>query len=231
MTSSWASTLVEKISTTTKLFWKGNRQFFILITCIFFFKSAVGDINTISGASMQPTLFDGDRVWVHKLAYDVRIPFTGITLASISDPKRGDVIIFDSEKAGKRLVKRIVGIPGDILLMQNSALMINRNSLDYKVVTRDQNSLIVIEDIPEKSHRIQLSNSYINRASRKFGPHKVPPDQYFVLGDNRDNSSDSRIYSFIQREELVGRSSAVIFSLDRENNYLPRRLRFLTDIY
>ena len=68
MTTSWASKLASKISTNTKLFWKGNRQFFILVSCIFCFKSAIGYISTISGASMQPTLLDGDRVWVYKLA-------------------------------------------------------------------------------------------------------------------------------------------------------------------
>ena len=68
-------------------FWKENSQFFLLLSCIVFFKSAIADLSSISGASMQPSLLDGDKVWVNKLAYDVKIPFTEISLAEVSDPQ------------------------------------------------------------------------------------------------------------------------------------------------
>ena len=114
-----------------QVFWKENRQFFALLFCIVFFKSAIADLSSISGASMLPTLLDGDKVWVNKLAYDVKIPFTEISLAEVSDPKRGDIVIIDSKVADKRLVKRIVGIPGDTIYMQNNALIINGVAADY----------------------------------------------------------------------------------------------------
>ena len=209
---------------------KENRQFLFLLCCIVFFKSAIADLSSISGASMQPTLLDGDKVWVNKLAYDVKIPFTEISLAELADPERGDVVIIDSKKANKRLVKRVVGIPGDTIYMQNNALVINGVAADYEVLSRDDDELIILEELPEHPHQAKLSRNYINRSTRSYGPVVVPEDQYFVLGDNRDNSADSRVYSFVPREELIGRSSSIVFSLDSENKYLPRGDRFLAEL-
>ncbi len=211
-------------------FWVENRQFFALLCCIVFFKSAIADLSSISGASMQPTLLDGDKVWVNKLAYDVKIPFTEISLAHVDDPERGDIVIIDSKRADKRLVKRIVGLPGDTIYMQNNTLVINGVPANYEVVSRDANSVIIVEELPNMEHQARLSSQFINRSTRSYGPNVVPEDQYFVLGDNRDNSADSRIYSFVPREELIGRSSSVVFSLDSHNNYLPRGERFLEGI-
>lgn len=211
-------------------FWRENRQFLFLLASIVFFKSAIADLSSISGASMQPTLLDGDKVWVNKLAYDVRVPFTEIKLASLSDPARGDIVIFESRAAGKRLVKRIVGLPGDTIYMQNNAVVINGEAAHYEVVEEQPDGTILVEELPELSHQAMVSNSYINRTNRSYGPVVVPQDQYFVLGDNRDNSADSRMYSFVPREELIGRSSSVVFSLDRENRFLPRTDRFLSGL-
>lgn len=219
----------QRIGTTLNEFWVENRQFFLLLACIVFFKSAIADLSSISGASMQPTLLDGDKVWVNKLAYDVKIPFTEISLAKISDPRRGDVVIIDSKKADKRLVKRIVGIPGDTIYMQNNGLVINGKATDYQVLSRSDNALIILEELPGKTHLARLSRHFIRRSNRSYGPTIVPEDQYFVLGDNRDNSADSRVYSFIPRGEIIGRSSSVVFSLDSENHYLPRSGRFLAE--
>lgn len=211
-------------------FWVENRQFFLLLTCIVFFKSAIADLSSISGASMLPTLLDGDKVWVNKLAYDVKIPFTEISLAEVSDPDRGDIVIIDSKRAGKRLVKRIVGVPGDTIYMQNNTLVINGVPANYEVLSRDSESIIIQEELPDGAHQARLSSRYVNRSSRSYGPTVVPADQYFVLGDNRDNSADSRIYSFVPRGEIIGRSSSVVFSLDSHNNYLPRGERFLAEL-
>jgi len=213
-----------------QVFWKENRQFFALLFCIVFFKSAIADLSSISGASMLPTLLDGDKVWVNKLAYDVKIPFTEISLAEVSDPKHGDIVIIDSKVADKRLVKRIVGIPGDTIYMQNNALIINGVAADYEVLSREGSSIIIEEHLPEKTHQARLARGFLNRRGRSYGPSVVPDDQYFVLGDNRDNSADSRTYSFVPREEIIGRSSSVVFSLDSDNSYLPRGERFLSGL-
>ena len=81
------------------IFWRENKKFLFVLLSIVFFKSAVADLNSISGRSMQPTLLDGDKVWVNKLAYDVKLPFTDIALVSVADPNRGDIVIIDSDAA------------------------------------------------------------------------------------------------------------------------------------
>ncbi|MEX2470376.1 MAG: signal peptidase I [Pseudohongiellaceae bacterium] len=222
--------LATRFSNRLRAFWRDNRQFFALLLCIVFFKSAIADLSSISGASMQPTLLDGDKVWVNKLAYNVKIPFTEISLAEVADPERGDVIIIDSRRAGKRLVKRIVGLPGDTIYMQNNTLVINGEAANYEILQREDGAIIVLEEFPEGTHQAQVASEFVNRSTRSYGPSIVPDDQYFVLGDNRDNSADSRVYSFIPRSEIIGRSSAVVFSLDSHNHYLPRGERFLADI-
>ncbi|MBL4574082.1 MAG: signal peptidase I [Gammaproteobacteria bacterium] len=224
------ASISERLVSNLSLFWKENRQFFLLLACIVFFKSAIADLSSISGASMQPTLLDGDKVWVNKLAYDVKIPFTEISLVKLSDPSGGDVVIIDSKKADKRLVKRIVGVPGDTIYMQNNALVINGKAARYEILSRDDDAIIILEELPNKTHQARLSNRFVSRTARNYGPAVVPEGQYFVLGDNRDNSADSRVYSFIPREEIIGRSSSVVFSLDSDNNYLPRSERFLAGL-
>ncbi|MBL4582052.1 MAG: signal peptidase I [Gammaproteobacteria bacterium] len=224
------ASIPERLVSNLSLFWKENRQFFLLLACIVFFKSAIADLSSISGASMQPTLLDGDKVWVNKLAYDVKIPFTEISLVKLSDPSGGDVVIIDSKKADKRLVKRIVGVPGDTIYMQNNALVINGKAARYEVLSSDDDAIIILEELPNKTHQARLSNRFVSRTARNYGPTVVPEGQYFVLGDNRDNSADSRVYSFIPREEIIGRSSSVVFSLDSDNNYLPRSERFLAGL-
>ena len=224
--AAWSSRLLAGL----KLAWTENRQFLIVLASIVFFKSAIADLSSISGGSMQPTLLDGDKVWVNKLAYDMKVPFTEINLAELDDPKRGDIIIIDSARAGKRLIKRIVGLPGDTIAMHNNALVINGEPMTYEVVSRDDSAVIIVEELPELSHRAQLASGYVSRSRRSYGPAVVPEGQYFVLGDNRDNSADSRAYSFIPREEIVGRSDSVVFSLDSNNHFLFRGDRFLTDL-
>ena len=212
------------------VFWQENRQFFAILFCIVFFKSAIADLSSISGASMLPTLLDGDKVWVNKLAYDLKIPFTEIPLTKLSDPRQGDIVIVDSKMANKRLIKRIVGVPQDTIYMQNNVLVINGVSVDYEILSSENNSTIIREHLPLRTHQARLSQRFLNRNSRSYGPVIVPADEYFVLGDNRDNSADSRIYSFIPRGEIIGRSSSVVFSLDGDNYYLPRTERFLAEL-
>jgi len=218
----------ERLKHGLKSFWHENRQFLLLLACIFFFKSAIADLSSISGASMQPTLLDGDKVWVNKLAYDVRIPFTEISLASVGEPKRGDIVIIDSAEAGKRLVKRVVGLPGDTIQLRNNTLMVNGEAASYQVISEHSNSMIILEQLPGFTHQAKLSNGYFG--ARNYGSVKVPEGHYFVLGDNRDNSADSRAYGFVPREEFIGRSSSVVFSLDPDKMYLPRGNRFFSGL-
>lgn len=211
-------------------FWRENRKFLLILASIVCFKSAIADLNSISGRSMQPTLLDGDKVWVNKLAYDMKIPFTDISLFSTGEPGRGDIVIIDSSAAGKRLVKRIIGLPGDTVYMRNNVLMVNDEIADYEVLAENREGVTIVEHLYESSYQALLSPARGNRSTRSFGPAQVPEGHFFVLGDNRDNSADSRLYSFIPRDQIVGRSSSVVFSLDSEHSFRPRSGRFLAEL-
>ncbi len=209
-------------------FWQENQKFLIILGTIIFFKSAVADLNSIAGRSMQPTLLDGDKVWVNKLAYDLRLPFTDIALAELHEPERGDIVIIDSGAAGKRLVKRIVGMPGETIYMRDDMLMIDGKVADQEVVARAGNDVIVEENLFNEHYRALISNDHDYQGPNSYGPRQVPPEHYFVLGDNRHNSADSRLYSFVPRHEIVGRSTAVVFSLDADHSYRLRTDRVLS---
>lgn len=211
-------------------FWRENRKFLLILASILCFKSAVADLNSISGRSMQPTLLDGDKVWVNKLAYDVKLPFTGISVLELAAPTRGDIVIIDSEVAGKRLVKRIIGQPGDTVYMRNNLLVVNDEVVDFEILSESREGTIIVEHLFEETHQALLSALGSNRSARSYGPAQVPADHFFVLGDNRDNSADSRLYSFIPREQIVGRSSSVVFSMDSDHTFRPRSGRFMATL-
>ena len=205
--------------------WKDNRNFILFILLMFIFRSAVADWNHVPSGSMKPTILIGDRILVNKMAYDIRIPFTHISLVRLADPGRGDIVIFDSAVSGKRLVKRVVGVPGDSVELDNNILIINGKKLSYRIENTSPAGIDETENIFGVTHRIRIHANNQNLFS-SFAPVTVPPDHYLVLGDNRDNSADSRFIGFIPRNEIVGRSRRVVMSLDYDHYYLPRSGRF-----
>jgi signal peptidase I len=173
---------------------------------------------------MKPTILEGDRILVNKMAYDLRVPFTHISLYKLSDPIRGDIVVFDSKTSDKKLVKRIIGIPGDIIELNNNVLSINGLKIAYKDISVSQLATDRIENLFGVKHFVRVKNNGSRLSS--FKPVTVPPEHYLALGDNRDNSADSRVIGFIPRDEIVGRSKSVIMSLNYENYYIPRSDRF-----
>lgn len=209
--------------------WQEYRGLLLFISLMFVFRSVVADWNTVPTGSMQPTIVEGDRIWVDKMAYDLRIPFTHISVWHRGEPQRGDIVVFDSARADKRMVKRVIGLPGDVVAMVNNRLSINGMPLDYApdhAITGIEGSLAFDEQLPERDHPIYLRPGERTPLSN-FGPVQVPEGQFLVLGDNRDRSADSRVYGFIPRNEIVGRSRSVVMSLDYDDYYLPRSERFL----
>lgn len=205
-------------------FWKENKSLFLFIALMFVFRSVFADWNTVPTGSMKPTILEGDRILVNRIAYDIRIPFTHISLYEISDPARGDIIIFDSQASGNKLVKRVIGIPGDVVELKDNAVFINGNRLSYRYISSTWSSMDESENILGVEHliRVKKTGSYLS----SFGPVRVPPGYYLVLGDNRDNSADSRIIGFVPRAEIVGRTRCVILSFNYDNFYIPRSDRF-----
>lgn len=200
--------------------WQNNKSLIVFISLMFVFRSAVADWSDVPTGSMKPTILEGDRILVNKMAYDVRLPFTHTSLIKLSDPQRNDIIIFDSKISDKRLVKRVIGVPGDIISMKDNVLTINGQTLSYQQANEQDK----IEQLPNHQHQIRTLNN--NNRFASFEPVTVPEKQYLVLGDNRDNSADSRFIGFVPRKEIVGRSSTVVVSLDYDNYFIPRSERF-----
>ncbi|GAA6171196.1 signal peptidase I [Colwellia sp. KU-HH00111] len=211
-------------------FWHNNKLFIIFILLMSVFRSAVADWYTVPTASMQPTIQIGDRVIVNKMAYDLKLPFSQYSLLTTAEPQRGEIVVFESDAADNRLIKRMIGLPGDVITMRKDKLYINGKALRYQVAKSNAEELFATEQVDTISHTVRIDNTSSNVLS-SFGPITVPDNHYLVLGDNRRNSADSRVYGFVPRHELKGKATAIAFSFDYDNYYLPRKNRFFKDIY
>jgi signal peptidase I len=209
------------------------RPFALIFLFVAPLKSAVVDWNWVPTGSMKPTILEGDLVLVNKLAYDLKMPFTTRHLAQWSDPARGDVVVFFSPANGMRLVKRVVGLPGDTIELRREVLYVNGAAQGYSVadvgpfqreIFEDRHPVLAIERLGPVDHYVLALPGRV--AMRSFGPYVVPPGRYFMMGDSRDNSTDSRFIGTVPRSEIVGRASAVIVSFDTAHFLLPRFRRF-----
>lgn len=203
---------------------KDNRGFFVFLLLMSVFRSGIADWNVVPSGSMKPTIVEGDRILVNKLAYDVQVPFLYHSLKKLNDPQRGDIIVFDSEVAQLRLVKRVIGLPGDVVEMVDNQLYINGQALQYDVLESHQNQVDEKEDLLGIVHTVRLNREGSRLSS--FESTKVPENFYLALGDNRDNSSDSRVIGFVPRDEIIGRAKKVVMSVDYDRYYMPRGDRF-----
>lgn len=207
----------------TKL-WRQNRTLVLFLALMFVFRSAVADWNEVPTGSMKPTIIEGDRILVNKLAYDVRLPFTHISLVKLGDPERGDIIVFDSKVSDKRLVKRVIGVPGDKVALEQNRLIINGEPVAYEQAAAQGQKLELEEYLPGETHSIRIHQQG-SRLSN-FTEVEVPDGVYLAMGDNRDESADSRVIGFVPREEIVGSTNSVVLSLNYDNYHLPRKDRF-----
>ncbi len=212
-----------------KKLWREYRGFTLFVILMVIFRSALADWNTVPTGSMKPTILEGDRIFVNKLAYDLRVPLTHVSIFRIADPKRGDIVVFDSKAAATRLVKRVIGLPGDIVEMQDNRVRINGVEARYSNVEYTAEAIFAVESYAGMTHRIEMAPTGVSYLS-SFGPVKVPQGHYLVLGDNRDNSADSRVRGFIPREEIVGDARTVVLSVNYDRYYLPRADRFFRDL-
>src|SRR5215467_10419452 len=118
-----------------KRWWvKEIRPLLILAAVLFAVRSSLADWNDVPSGSMKPTILEGDRVYVNKLAYDLKIPFTTVHVAEWSNPQRGQIVVFFSPKDGTRLIKRVIGVPGDTIELRDDGLIINDRPVEYKPI-------------------------------------------------------------------------------------------------
>ncbi|MFT3783860.1 MAG: signal peptidase I [Nibricoccus sp.] len=221
----------DRLSSATRFLWKEWIKPLALVAAIVFpFKSAFADWNWIPSGSMRPTILEGELVFVNKLAYDLKLPFTTTHLAEWSNPQRGEIVVFYSPHDGTRLVKRVVGLPGDRIALHANRLTINGKPVgwdasedkwrSYATAEEKAGAVVANEHLGPKDHAVMSMPSRV--ALRDFDEVVVPPGHYFMMGDNRDNSFDSRYFGFVPRKQILGQANAVVLSFDTDNFLLPR---------
>ncbi len=215
---------------------RGIAELAIMALVIFGARSSLADWNHVPSGSMEPTLLVGDVILVDRLAYDLKLPFTHWHLAKWADPKRGDIVVFHTGRADMPdlLVKRVIGLPGDIIALDHDRLIVNGVPVAYRPaatgVARDLAARergpgrIAREALPGRAHAVMVMPGPMPHDT--FGPVRVPPGKYLMLGDNRDNSADSRYFGFVDRAQILGRATRVLVSFDYDDDFLPRRDRF-----
>ncbi len=187
---------------------------------------------TIDSGSMENTLLVGDFLIVNKAAYGAEVPFTDIRLPGIGDPARGDIVVLEPplERWQAPYVKRIVGLQGDELAMRDGVLYVNGASQYEEYVQRIESSGDYYDPRFEWQRDYLAPNVDIGeyRPTRdRWGPIVVPAGKYFVMGDNRDNSEDSRHWGFVDRALIKGQTLFIYYSFDRSR---LRPVPWLTDV-
>ena len=214
---------------------KEIRGWVVTILAVLAFRTFLYEAVYIPSGSMIPSLLPGDLVWVNKLAYDLKLPFTTRHLVEWGDPQRGDVAVFYSPEDGIRLVKRVVGLPGDVVESRNDCLFLNGTPVIYAPLPAGMadpesrsSALLAEEELAGRPHPVRILPG--RPALRTFGPVRVPPRGYFMMGDNRDDSHDSRYFGCAPRRCIVGRATTIIASADLAHLASPRTDRLLREI-
>jgi len=228
-------------------YWRRQvRPILVLVLVFTSFRSTFADWNDVPTGSMKPTIFEGDRIFVNKLAYGLKFPYTTWHLLHWSGPQRGEIVVlYSPDPDGLRLVKRVVGVPGDTIELRNGSLIINGTPIEYDEYAPKSNAELPVDQQRGYDFRIEQLGDHPHVTARidgprgnkrDFGPFKLKhkgedgaaEDQFFMMGDNRDNSKDSRYFEqhYVNRDQILGRANRVIFSLDYNDSYLPRKSRF-----
>jgi signal peptidase I len=216
-------------------------SFFPVIALVFVLRSFLYEPFKIPSTSMVPTLLVGDLILVNKYTYGVRLPIVNKKIIEVGDPQRGDVMVFKYPKdMTQDYIKRVIGVPGDKIVYENKRLTVNGNAVAYTALDDylDDEQLKyhkqLVENLPEQSHRIviqenkpsvEVSNvdNFPQRDACDFSYEKfsciVPPGNYFMMGDNRDNSLDSRYWGFVPNKNIVGKAFFVWMNLSN-----PKRI-------
>ena len=238
------------------------RSFFPVMAVLLVLRSFFYEPYRIPSDSMMPTLLDGDFILVNKYAYGVRLPVVHRKVVDIGKPERGDVAVFRFPADPKvNYVKRVVGLPGDLVEVRNDQLIINGKAVPLVQQGRYedgcyQNMRIAAEQLGEHKHAVlhclssdmlsvpplpscnrSIMQGYIcNESTAGINPDsgdrlmRVPEGQYLMVGDNRDNSSDGRVWGFVDESLLVGRASVIWFNWDLQRSGGPNWSRMFTSI-
>jgi signal peptidase I len=216
---------------TPREWWREYRGTAMFLFCMLMFRSAWADWVSVPTGSMNPTIIEGDRVLVDKHVYGFRIPWTLARLTDGRDPQRGEIVVFDSPVDGTSLVKRVIGVPGDTIALDDAGLVVNGEHAAYEsgdvarlddllAQTQAHRPMVFREQRVLPAH--DILRMPFGSPRETMPPVVVPEGMYFMLGDNRDNSADSRYIGFVPRRNIVGLASKVVVSFNPENHYIPR---------
>ena len=204
------------------LFLEWAKSFTIAIILFLFVRTFLVEAFKIPSGSMEKTLRVGDFLLVNKMVYGAEVPFTGKHLPAIRHPQRGDVIVFQWPKdPSKNFVKRLVGVPGDTLWMRSGELYVNGQVQKERYVSHNEPDSDPASDDFSWQKKFFVQNAeaapLLTPSRNNWGPLVVPKDKYFVLGDNRDNSLDSRYWQFVPDSLIRGRPMFVYYSYDPDS--------------
>jgi len=175
----------------------------LAIVIAFFIRTFVIQAYKIPSGSMKPTLLIGDHILVSKFNYGIRIPLVRSTLIPVGTPERGDIVVFIyPEDRSKDFIKRLVGLPGDVIEIRNKNILLN--GLPWS-----------------DTHGVYVDSLIIPGAVQprdNFGPVRVPEGSLFVMGDNRDESYDSRFWGFVPMKDVLGKALIIYWSWNQENS-------------
>ena len=186
------------------------KSFFPVLLVVFVLRSVLVEPFQIPSSSMVPTLEVGDYILVNKYTYGIRLPVLRTKVLALNEPQRGDVMVFFPPHMNDTyFIKRVIGLPGDIISYRQKRLYINGKEapLEMLAVVPDGGSRYAMgmETIGDANHLVQENQS---RPAQDFSV-QVKPGHYFMMGDNRDNSSDSRIWGQVPERDIVGKAFAV----------------------
>lgn len=223
------------------------KSFFPVIFIVFFIRSFIVEPFKIPSGSMMPTLLVGDYILVNKFTYGLRVPILNNTFIEVNKPSRGDVFVFHyPPEPSIDYIKRVVGLPGDVISYQDKKLTINGKTLartdlgEYEYVMSGLNIATAEhyrEQLGEQNHELLVHDVNGRYDSDMIGwkfsmgeSITVPEGQYFAMGDNRDNSSDSRVWGFVPEHNLVGKAFFIWMNFDDIKNLFSETRRIGTQI-
>jgi signal peptidase I len=202
--------------------WEWIKSFLIAFGLFLVIRTFLVEAFRIPTGSMENTLLVGDFLLVNKATFGAGVPFTDMRLPALAQPRRGDIIVFiPPHEDGKNYVKRLVGLPGDTLGMENGALFINGLPVDEPYVRHSGSSDVYSAGMFWQCDYSATIGDACRPTRDNWGPLVVPAGRYFMLGDNRDDSEDSRYWGFVPREGVKGRPLFIYYSFEPGTGSAP----------
>jgi len=195
--------------------------FAIAILLALFIRTFIVQAFKIPSGSMKPTLLIGDHLLVNKFVYGIKIPYADRVIIPVKNPKRGDVIVFKWPKdESKDFIKRVIGVEGDVIEIKENQLFINSEGITTEHAGEFNDEDLYVEELEEYLGDVKHSVLDREKGYEDFGPITVPENSVFVMGDNRDNSQDSRYWGYVTLNKIKGKALIIYWSWPHWDRFL-----------